>query len=578
MLREDDPDTDAFLDILRLQVASRQGEEEENDEDYEDEDEDPYDGPNYAQEPFFPPVIEPKKEGLELLMSGEFGRVGNKMRARQDRFDLPMSVRAQRATQRPSVFKEDYNYSLIPNTNGTAVASYTANVYTGQYSQDSSFYYTCSQDFELHIYDTTKPLASHAQYNAATRQSSYRGAGRDSVQTRMPIKQSIQGQYGNWTITDANLSPDNERMIYSTISPDVYMTKTNDPDPEQTLISFRDGQQSRRGRGWLSGSDFGIWSCKFSADGNEVVAGGHGKIFVYDLLADRRTVKIEAHQADVNSCCWADTASGNVLISGSDDSFVKVWDRRSLGASAKPSGVLAGHTEGITYVSAKGDGRYIISNGKDQSLRLWDLRKMHSSDDFDTFKHKSYSTNFDYRYPPFPRPKWLAHPKDCSVMTFRGHSVMRTLIRCHFSPAETTGQQYIYSGSADGQIHIWSLDGRVVQVLDRSQTMDMAFDPSDPELPKRKGRNPCMVRDVSWHTYQPILMSAGWENRMSGSTVAQHHWKGLSKMRYNLEDWVEQQEAEATETAAIRRHMPGYMAMDTDSDPEDEDYIFSDDE
>ena len=39
-------------------------------------------------------------------------------------------------------------------------------------------------------------------------------------------------------------------------------------------------------------------------------------------------------------------------------------------------------------------------------------------------------------------------------MTYRGHSVLRTLIRCHFSPAETTGAQYIYSGSADGKIHV----------------------------------------------------------------------------------------------------------------------------
>lgn len=46
---------------------------------------------------------------------------------------------------------------------------------------------------------------------------------------------------------------------------------------------------------------------------------------VYDLLADRRTVKIKAHSDDVNSCCWADTASGNVLISASDDMFLKVW-------------------------------------------------------------------------------------------------------------------------------------------------------------------------------------------------------------------------------------------------------------
>ena len=53
-----------------------------------------------------------------------------------------------------------------------------------------------------------------------------------------------------------------------------------------------------------------------------IITDGHE---VYDLLADRRTVKIRAHEDDVNSCCWADTASGNVLISGSDDSFIKVW-------------------------------------------------------------------------------------------------------------------------------------------------------------------------------------------------------------------------------------------------------------
>lgn len=46
---------------------------------------------------------------------------------------------------------------------------------------------------------------------------------------------------------------------------------------------------------------------------------------VYDLLADKRTVKIKAHEDDINSCCWADTASGNVLVSASDDTFLKVW-------------------------------------------------------------------------------------------------------------------------------------------------------------------------------------------------------------------------------------------------------------
>jgi WD repeat-containing protein 23 len=154
------------------------------------------------------------------------------------------------------------------------------------------------------------------------------GRLRNGQDSTMHIIKSIQGNPGRWTITDSHLSPDNERMIYSSITPTVYMTScsTLDSNPAQIPIRFAD--PPRRHSRMIWGSDeesFGIWSCRFSADGNEVVAGGSGKIFVYDLLADRRTVKIAAHNDDVNSCCWADTASGNILISASDDSFIKVW-------------------------------------------------------------------------------------------------------------------------------------------------------------------------------------------------------------------------------------------------------------
>ena len=133
-------------------------------------------------------------------------------------------------------------------------------------------------------------------------------------------------------------------------------------------------------------------------------------------------------------------------------------DRRSLGSNPQPSGVFIGHTEGITNVSAKGDGRYVISNGKDQALRLWDLRKMRSNSDYESVKRKFYGLEgFDYRYRDTRKQRREAHPKNCSIMTYRGHSVMRTLIRCHFSPAESTGGSYIYSGSSDGRVFVRSL-------------------------------------------------------------------------------------------------------------------------
>lgn len=140
--------------------------------------------------------------------------------------------------------------------------------------------------------------------------------------------------------------------------------------------------------------------------------------------------------------------------------------------------------------------------------------------------------------------------------------MLRTLIRCYFSPRATTGQQYIYSGSADGRIHvrrlrlltqIWSLDGRVVQVIDRNYVHPMqhddgrASDPLAPEWdlpPARRAqrshfvprfsrmrgapqRDKCIVRDVSWHSDEPTLMSTSWDggDGQAGS-VAQHRWRG----------------------------------------------------
>jgi WD repeat-containing protein 23 len=59
------------------------------------------------------------------------------------------------------------------------------------------------------------------------------------------------------------------------------MVTTLDSSTTQIPLSFADPAPTRLGRRGLTslGDDFGIWSCKISADGNEVIAGGGGKVF-----------------------------------------------------------------------------------------------------------------------------------------------------------------------------------------------------------------------------------------------------------------------------------------------------------
>lgn len=170
---------------------------------------------------------------------------------------------------------------------------------------------------------------------------------------------------------------------------------------------------------------------------------------------------------------------------------------------------------------------------------------MMSDVDFERLRldRRSYGIDgWDYRQSFYAKPRYQQHPHDNSVMTYRGHAVLRTLIRCHFSPAATTNQRYIYSGSSDGKIHVWSLDGRVVSVLDRQESHPLIHpetgeynDPSDYDLRTttkraaagRRARG-STVRDVSWHPYEPMMMSTAWEEgrgSVAGS-IALHEWAG----------------------------------------------------
>lgn len=69
-------------------------------------------------------------------------------------------------------------------------------------------------DFRLHLFDTTQPplpdrIQSRRGNVGAGHQDPYLG-----LETTMTVKKRIQASPGRWTITDANLSPNNERYAY----------------------------------------------------------------------------------------------------------------------------------------------------------------------------------------------------------------------------------------------------------------------------------------------------------------------------------------------------------------------------
>ena len=101
---------------------------------------------------------------------------------------------------------------------------------------------------------------------------------------------------------------------------------------------------------------------------------------------------------------------------------------------------------------------------------------------------------FSYRMGNYPG--WSAPPHrmkaDRSLVTYRGHVVLSTLVRACFSNSVTSGQRYVLTGSADHGVYTYeALTGEVVAVL-------------------RGHRG--VVRDVSAHpTSADHVASASWD-------------------------------------------------------------------
>ncbi len=124
---------------------------------------------------------------------------------------------------------------LIPSDKADTIIHYNARCYSGQFSDDGNFFFSCAQDFKVRMYDTSNPY-SWRYYKTVTY------------------------PYGQWTITDATLSPDNKYLAYSSIRSTVCLAPT-DPgeNGEPWLLDFSDLHSGTGMRRYRPGySSFGV--------------------------------------------------------------------------------------------------------------------------------------------------------------------------------------------------------------------------------------------------------------------------------------------------------------------------------
>ncbi|XP_014477688.1 PREDICTED: DDB1- and CUL4-associated factor 11 [Dinoponera quadriceps] len=352
------------------------------------------------------------------------------------------------------------NNNLLPNR-FDLISNHKSKIFCGTYSNDGKFFLTASQDKVLHLYHT-----HNGEFN---------------------ILKTIPARDVGWSVLDTAFSPDGENIVYSSWSECLYQCSVSKEISTQEMLSLNPGVRR-----------FCVFSLVFSNDGREILGGANsGYLYFYDRGSNQRISRFEGHGDDVNSVAFAD-GSSQIFYSAGDDGLCKVWDRRTVNAANPIAvGTLAGHRDGITYIDSRGDGRYLITNSKDQTIKLWDIRALSNKIGMMNTRKAIRDLDWDYRWQHVPkRLRRAKEPMDgdTSVMTFRGHCVRETLIRCHFSPAATTGQRYIYTGCSMGRVYIYDiLTGKIVRNLFAHEMC---------------------VRDVSWHPFYPYIVSTSWDCKM----------------------------------------------------------------
>jgi DDB1- and CUL4-associated factor 11 len=229
---------------------------------------------------------------------------------------------------------------MIPSSNADMIIHYNQPVYSGQFSDDGNFFFSANKDYHVRMYDTSNPY-------------------------KWRYYKTVEYPFGQWTLTDASLSPDNKYLAYTSIRSTVCLAPTDPNDQgDPYILDLSDMGSGRPQVGYRTrfGGSFGIWSIRYSGDGRHLVAGATGgSIVLYDIESRRALHRILGHDEDVNAVCFADKSSPHILYSGSDDTTLKVWDTRSMGDS-RAAGAFVGHIEGLTYIDSKGDGReYMLS-------------------------------------------------------------------------------------------------------------------------------------------------------------------------------------------------------------------------
>jgi WD40 repeat protein len=107
----------------------------------------------------------------------------------------------------------------------------------------------------------------------------------------------------------------------------------------------------------------------FSPDGRRLATGGEeNTVKIWDLENDRELHTLRGHHGEVYTLAFSPDEDGRWVASAGEDSAVKIWNSQT----GKLVRNFRGHTGIVTSLAFSPDGRLLVSGSRDHKVKVWD--------------------------------------------------------------------------------------------------------------------------------------------------------------------------------------------------------------